>query len=617
MCGICGVINIDKNKIVKESDIKGMMAVMKHRGPDDEGTFINNNVGLGFVRLSIIDLSPAGHQPFKSTDGRFIMVFNGEIFNYIELKDELKKEGYFFKTETDTEVLFNAYLHWGESVLHRLNGMWAFAIYDTFEETIFFARDRFGIKPFYYSLTENNLIFASEIPPILEILKKKPTPNYDVVFDFLVYNKTEHSEKTFFSEVNKLMHGHSIKLDLKKKKRNLSIYINKWYNINSRVKNARPFCSPDDYKQAFESAIDLRLRSDVPVGVSFSGGLDSSAITSVVIDTFKKNDLNTFSAVYDKSFSGDESKFMKLYDDKPGRRHYTTPSAESLLDDLDEFISCHAEPVPTTSPYAQYKIMELASKNVVVTLDGQGADEQLAGYHYFFGFYFKDLLKQGKFTSLNREIYSYLKIHKSTFGLKTFLFFLLPKTTRTKLKVSELGYITSEFAKRHNKTNIISDYLYASNSLQEALVNHFEYKLEHLLKWEDRNSMHFSLEARVPFLDYRLVERTLATNSKEIIKNGMTKNLLRESMKGVVPEEIRMRVDKEGYSTPQDEWFRSKEWEEKIWDILKSDSFKSRNIFNVNRTQQMFKEHLNREKNLAKELWKWIHLELWFRKYID
>lgn len=616
MCGIAGIINFNKNA-VRESDVRTMMATMKHRGPDDDGVFLKDSIGFGFVRLSIIDLSPAGHQPFLSDNERHIMVFNGEIFNYIELREDLENLGYVFKTQTDTEVLLKGYIHWGESILDKLNGMWALAIYDKIENTIFFARDRYGIKPFYYSLQNGSLFFASEIPSILKVIPNRPTANYDIIYDFLVYNKTEHSENTFFSEIKKMMHGHYLKINLNDNNGSTSIIPTKWYDIKERIEKTLPFKDPSEYKEALISAIKLRLRSDVPVGVSFSGGLDSSAITSIVIDDLNKNDLNTFSAVYGDSFAGDESFFINLYKDKSGERHYITPSGKTLLDDLDEFIDCHSEPVPTTSPYAQYKVMELASKNVVVTLDGQGADEQLGGYHYFFGFYFKDLLKKKQYQKLNREMYSYLRIHKSLFGLKTFIFFLLPHNRRERLKIKDTGYLLPEFARAYSGNSSIGDNLYGSESLQEAMLNHFEYKLEHLLKWEDSNSMHFSLEARVPFLDYRLVEKTLASRSTDIIKNGMTKYLLRESMRGTVPEEIRLRVDKTGYSTPQDDWFRSEDWVEKITEIINSESFISRKIFNVKKVQEIFAQHLSKEKDCAKEIWKWLHLELWFRKYID
>lgn len=616
MCGINGRISSQPQSSYSDQDIRPMMQKMHHRGPDDTGTFFSEGLVFGFVRLSIIDLSPAGHQPFQSPDGRYTMVFNGEIFNYVELKEELISLGYDFQTKTDTEVLLHSYIQWGRDMLHKLNGMWAIAIFDRLKQTVFCARDRYGIKPFYYTVTDNELIFSSEIPCILEVISQKPKENRSVILDYLLFNKTEQCEDTFFLGIKKMMHGHCMSIDLKNSNF-LKLRPEKWYDIHQRVGQSQGFTEAPAYRQSFNETVKLRLRSDVPIGVCFSGGLDSSSIVSVIIDDFQKMDLNTFSAIYDDSFSGDESKFIHLYKDKPGQRHYVTPTAVSLLDDLDKFVECHGEPLPSTGPYAQYKVMELAKDNVVVTIDGQGADEQLAGYHYFFGFYYKDLLKQGKLFRLLKEILAYTRIHKSLFAFKTFAFFLLPVKWRIKLKANELAYLDKSFVKKYGGDSQIADNLYGSGSLKEALINHFEYKLEHLLKWEDRNSMFFSLEARVPFLDYRLVEQTLATQSDLIIKDGWTKHILREAMKGTLPEEIRMRVDKNGFMTPQDEWFRTAIWQEKIRTIIESDSFASRGLFDVDAVKNQYQKHVNGEVQIAKEIWKWVHTELWFRKYID
>jgi asparagine synthase (glutamine-hydrolysing) len=261
--------------------------------------------------------------------------------------------------------------------------------------------------------------------------------------------------------------------------------------------------------------------------------------------------------------------------------------------------------------------MKLAQGKVVVTLDGQGADEELAGYHYFFGFYFKDLFSHGRIGTLSSELYHYLIKHRSLFGIKSFLFFMLPKSIRTKARVNEKGYLNSDFVSKYKTSNSIAGNLYGSKNLTNALLDHFEYKLDHLLKWEDRNSMWFSLESRVPFLDYRLVEKTLASSSDWKIRKGMTKYILREAMKGVLPEKIRIRRDKIGFSTPQDEWFREPGWQTIIEEVLNSKSFQSRNLISVAVANKMYHRHLMGEVNISKEIWKWVHLELWFRKFID
>ena len=515
---------------------------------------------------------------------------------------------------------------WGEDCLHRFNGMWGFAIYDREKKTAFCASDRFGIKPFYYLHNAEYFAFCSEIPPLLSLLNKKPTPDNQTIFDFLVFNRTDQTERTFFSEIKKLQHGCKITIDIDSREQipnpkflipKPPLNIKKWYDLREKVSQTEGFNNPAEFKKLFSSAIDLRLRSDVPVGVCLSGGLDSSSIVSVLLKDFEKKDLNTFSAVYDKGQYGDETEYIYEYKNLIKNMFFTKPNADSLADDLSQFVKAHGEPISSTSPYAQYKVMKLAHGKVVVTLDGQGADEELAGYHYFFGFYFKDLLIHGQIARLCSEMYYYLKVHYSLMGIKSFLFFMLPQNLRTKARVNEKGYLKTDFVNQFKNSNSIAGNLYSSKSLKDSLLDHFEYKLEHLLKWEDRNSMLFSLESRVPFLDYRLVEKTLATSGDWKIRKGMAKYILREAMNGILPEKIRSRRDKIGFGTPQDEWFREPVWQNIVNEVLRSESFMARNLINPVAAHKLYQNHLNQKVNAANEIWKWVHLELWFREFID
>jgi len=614
MCGICGIINFDGHRPMPER-IMAMMSAMNHRGPDDQGMFIDHNIGLGHVRLSIIDLSSAGHQPMFSSDERYVIVYNGEIFNYLELRDQLTAFGYRFATKTDTEVLLSAYQHWGEDCQNRFNGMWAFVIYDRKEKKVFASRDRYGIKPFYYFQENSFFAFASEIPPLLTLLPGKPAPDNQSIFDYLVFNRTDHTERTFFHEIKKLQHGHVIKIQCEPAKRpNFSI--EKWYDLRDHVNRCSGFASPQEFRELFSSAVGLRLRSDVPVGVCLSGGLDSSSIVSVLLADYRKEDLHTFSAVYEPGQHEDESHFIDLFKPEVNNMHFIRPSAQSLLNDLHDFIRAHAEPIPSTSPYAQFKVMELAKDHIVVTLDGQGADEELAGYHYFFGFYFKELLVGLKISRLLYEMLHYSLKHKSAYAYKSFLYFLLPQYFRTRLEANKNGYISAALYHEYApKTTTVGE-LYGSNGLQDALLNHFEYKLEHLLKWEDRNSMWFSLEARVPFLDHRLVEKIIAIRSDLVINRGMTKNILRQAMQGTLPASICNRIDKIGFATPQDQWFRTPDFKKYISELIKSQSFKVKKIWDVDSIQRMYKAHLSGTANHSNEIWKWIHLENWFQTFI-
>jgi asparagine synthase (glutamine-hydrolysing) len=604
VCGICGIVNFD-NAEVSTLSIETMMNAMKHRGPDDEGIFITDNIGLGFVRLSILDLTPAGHQPMKSSDGNYVLIFNGEIYNYIELRNELKTKGYTFKSDSDSEVLLNAYIEWGEDALNKLNGMFAFVIYDKVKKEIFGARDRFGIKPFYYKKTENRLVFASDIPSILSISESRPKPNDKIIYDYLTYNRTNHTNETFFEDVLKLSHGHCILI------KNGLVTLKKWYDLNDKVRKLKPLSfNEKDFFQEFSKSINLQLRSDVEVGTCLSGGLDSSAITSIVLKNNTKA-LHSFSAIYDLGDSGDETPFINIYSDTSLRMHFTKPTADSLLQDIYNLHSAISEPIPNTSEYAEYKVMELAKKNCTVILNGQGADEMMAGYHYFYGYYFKELLLSFKLVELVKEIYFYLSIHRSLFGLKSFLFSMNPRLF-TKLK---RNYLKSDFKNRFSdKKNPILDDFYNAKTLQEFLIKHFEYKFEHHLLWADKSGMHFSLETRFPFLDHNLVEKTLASGIT--IKNGWTKHLLRESMNGILPEKIRLRVDKMGFETPEKKWFQTPEMKSFVKKVLSTDKFKGRNYFDNTKVDKVLNEYFN-QNIYNPDIWKWLSLEIWFNLYID
>jgi len=606
MCGIAGIINFNQQP-VGEENLKLMMHKIKHRGPDDEGFFIDNNVGLGFVRLSILDLTPAGHQPMFSDDNRYIIIFNGEVYNYIEIREELKHK-FIFKTGTDTEVVLNAYCEWGNACLDKFNGMFAFVIYDKKTKELFGARDRYGIKPFYYYKDSEQFIFASEIKSILPLVKRKP--NDKIIYDYLLFNRTDHTQETFFNNILKLQHGHYFIL----KEGVFKTY--KWYNLKDKI-GQNKIITPKEYRALFKDSLKLRLRADVPVGVSLSGGIDSSSIVASLIKDFKLNDLNTFSAVYGKDEPSDESTFIDEFKGMVKNMHYTYPNADTFYNDFESFIDAHNEPVPDIGPYAQFKVMELASKDVTVTLDGQGADEQLAGYHYFFGSYYLELLKKLRWGRLISENINYFKKHKSLNAVKYAVYYALPAAVQVKANANIFPSVSKAFVKSQKGDYGINKMLYNPNNLNDLLYKHFEYKLEHLLRWEDLNAMHFSIESRVPFLDFRLVEATLNTPSNQKIYQGETKHLLRLALKDILPNKIANRKDKKGFSNPRDKWFRTPKFKEYILDLIKSESFKSRGYFDSKIAENRYKEHFLGKANHSKEIWKWINLEVWFRKFID
>ena len=606
MCGISGIINHNKQP-VKEQDIRLMMQAIKHRGPDDEGLYIDKNVGLGFVRLSILDLSEAGHQPMCSHDGNLIIIFNGEVYNYIEIRDELKND-FEFKTGTDTEVVLAAYQKWGEKCLDKFNGMFSFVIYNLNTKEIFGARDRFGIKPFYYYHDDEKFIFASELKAILPFINKEA--NDSIIADYLLYNRVDHSNETFFKNIFKIPHGSSFILKENK------LVKKKWYSLSEKIKKSKEL-DKDEYRHLFVESLTLRQRADVPIGVTLSGGIDSSSITAALRNDFSIEDLNTFSSVFSKNDKADESEFILSFKDRIKNMHFITPDEDSFINDMHSFIKAHNEPIPDTSPYIQYKVMELASKHVKVTLDGQGADEQLAGYHNFFSIYFLELFRKGKLLTLLKEVFNYFVKHKNPIILFYLVYYIMPEFIQNRISQKRFPSVSKSFAKKHKGKNKILRSLYKPKSLNHSLLQHFEYKLEHLLKWEDLNSMHFSIESRVPFLDHNLVEATLKSPSNCKIKSGETKYILREALKDVLPEKITQRKDKKGFESPNAKWFRSIKIKNSMLEILNSESFKKRKYFNQKASIQQYKQHVNGVKDNSKELWKLLNLELWFREFID
>lgn len=611
MCGICGIIQFDQQP-VQEAPIRKMMQIMKHRGPDDEGIFIEKNVGLGFVRLSILDLTQAGHQPFKSNDGRYVIILNGEVYNYIELRETLMEKGYIFRSSTDTEVVLNGYMEWGEDCLDRFNGMWAFAIYDNKEKNIFAARDRFGIKPFYYYLDKDAFIFASDIVPLIKVRPQLARPDDSIIFDFLLTNRTNHTADIFFKEIKKLQHGHKIHIKVNENK----VMINQWYSLSENKHDG--YSSPEEFRDDFVSAVRLQLRSDVPIGLCLSGGLDSSSIGATIAKTIGRKDIHSFSAVYGKGQKGDESEFINEFNGYIDNIHFTNPTIDSFMADMDLFITTIGEPVPGTSEYAEFKVMDLAKDYCTVILNGQGADEYMAGYHYLIGFYLKQRFIEFRWFNLLNDAYQYYKVHKSFYPLQTGVFYLLPAWLKKQFMFKKLGYIQSDFFDEYSKhrDNSIFTQLYASKTLKESFLDHFEYKFEHHLLWADKAGMRFSLETRFPFLDHHIVEKMLNTDTSLIYANGVTKVILRQAMNGTLPEKVRKRIDKVGYETPEDDWFRTEKFKELFFDIINSSSFHSRPYFNKEQVVQLYSQHLS-GKNLGKEIWKIIHLELWFRKFID
>lgn len=615
MSGISGIVQYNQ-KIVCSEQMESMMQRLKHRGPDGGGYEIINNVGLGCVCLDAVNLSSASIAPVTDVSQRYTIVLDGKLYNYAELRGKLQVLGHKFLYHTDDELLLHAYIVWGEKMLDELDGVFALAIYDKEQQILFLARDRFGVKPLYYSVSEEKIVFASEIPPILSALSTKPAANEHAIFDYLVFNRTDQTEQTFFSGIYKLQHGCSMKLDCKQICTKDNLPIVKWYDLAQRIQGQTIKKDKSEYMRLLTSAIQKRLQGNLPWGVGLSGGLDSSAITSTIINVLNEENVHSISAVYGKESSADESNFIDYFQGVVPNMHYAHPNADTLYAHLEHYVDIQGEPTPTTSPFANYCVMQEAKKYVKLVLDGQGADEALSGYEYIPGLYYKTLLTHFRWITLAKELIHYACLHRSMRHIKYMLFFLLPASIRTKVRVVQRRYINPNFVARHNNS-VIADKLYGANTMQEMLIGHFEYKLEHLLKWGDRSSMAFSMDTRQPFLDKDLVEYSLKIEDGAKIQNGYTKYILREVMQGIMPEPVRKRVDKKGFAVPQDEWFRTEKFQKLVMDILQSDSFAKRGYVIPEEAIKLYKKHLSGEINISKDIWKWINLELWLREFID
>ena len=603
MCGISVIINkkekVNKNKILK------MMDTMKHRGPDDQDFWVDKNIGMGFVRLSILDLSKKGRQPMF-LDDRYIIVFNGEIYNYIELKKELVSKGYSFNSNTDTEVILAAYDCWGKDCINRFNGMWAFSIYDRLNNSFFISRDRFGIKPLYYSFSDDALIFSSDIPSILAISNNSHSINDSVMYDYLALNRTNHSNETFFDNIFRLLPGHNAIIS------DFNVKIERWYNLENNVKNI--VNNQNGIVPILKTAINEQLRSDVPIGLCLSGGLDSSSIASMMLEEIQFNDFHTFSAIYDDTFEKNEEKYINLYKDKIKNMHYVRPNIDSLVKDFDEFVTAMVEPVTTSSEYAEFKVMQLAQNHCTVLLNGQGVDEIFGGYKYIFGPYLIELMQQKKYYSFFKEWTKYFQVNKDLQAYKSFLFHLLSDKWKNSLIKKNRKYINQDFHKSSKISSTLSSELYNAKSLLQSSIKHFEHKFEHHLIWADKSGMWFSLETRFPYLDHRFVESSLALSSGDKIKNGIPKYLFKESMKKYLPEKIYSRTDKIGYETPEKKWFLDKKFKDLLNDIISSNNTVVSNYFNTNELQKIINMNELREQD-AQVLWKVASVGLWSEKF--
>lgn len=561
MCGIAGYYSF--NGCVNKERFEKMVDIIEHRGPDDRGTYYKEGLALGHRRLAIIDLSADGHQPFFYKD-RYVVVFNGEIYNYTEISSKLRNKGYQFTTKTDTEVLAASYDCYGKECVQHFNGMWAFAVFDKEKKELYCSRDRFGIKPFYYYLDDNKFIFGSEIKQILSMLDENPSANKQRLLEFLVCGDQDYTDETMFQNIMQLLGGHEILLDLNNKKFEMSQY----YDLEKkkiRKNSYREDCCK--FRDAFVNSINLRMRADVPVGYCLSGGLDSSSIVSVanklVKESGKKVEQHAVSSCFEDKAYDEQEYIDEIINSTNIHSHKIYPDGSQLFDEVDEIIWHMDEPFGSTSIYAQWNVFREAKQNgLTVMLDGQGADEQLAGYSSFYGVHFADLLKHLKLITFLREIRAYKKLRASTevyVNAKGIIISAVaaayaPKNVHAAMSETYLASLGLPFSIEQLKMVYKNRNIYPMEDAKKYILDSMRCGMQSLLHFEDRDSMAFSIESRVPFLDYELVEAIFETSFDHKIRKGITKAVLRDGLKGILPEKIRTRYSKLGFTTPEDKW---------------------------------------------------------------
>jgi asparagine synthase (glutamine-hydrolysing) len=565
MCGIAGGWWANPDHAVKRLPLA--LKKIKHRGPDDEGYQLypmgGTAVAMGHTRLSIIDLSDAGHQPMHSRDGRWAIVFNGEVYNYRELRAELQEIGYLFSTGSDTEVLLTAWAHWGEACLPRLVGMFAFIVLDKMNLTLTCARDAFGIKPFFYATEEGYFAFASELPALLELLPVKPALNWQRSYDYLVHGDYDSAPDTFYTGVYHLSPGHWMQINAVTGRLTLPKC---WWKPQVQERPGWRFNDAvDQVREQFLQNIRLHLRSDVPLGAALSGGIDSSAVVCAMRYVEPDLPIHTFSYIATGSVANEEH-WVDLVNGHVGAiPHKVGVTPHDLFRDIDDMIRAQGEPFGSTSIYAQYRVYQLARENgITVTLDGQGADEMLAGYSGYPGQRLRSLLETGrvseawefwnnwaKWPGRSRLLAVKYLFAEMTYGS-------LYETMRTiDGKSSVPDWINIEPLRergvRLRKPRIQPE----TNSKGRRVVDELGLSLSKrgmstLLRHGDRNSMRFSIESRVPFLTPGFANLLLSMPENFLIsQRGETKCVFRAAMRGIVPDAVLDRKDKIGFATPE------------------------------------------------------------------
>lgn len=632
MCGIAGIV---AHEGFDPAILIAMTNLVSYRGPDGRGfVFIDvhsgsageciynretppvlqrPSLGFGARRLAILDLSELGLQPMQIDNGDYWITYNGEIYNYVEIRKELEGQGESFRTHTDTEVILRAYRRWGQDCVTRFNGMWAFAIWDRKQRRVFCSRDRFGVKPFYYFIQGSQVVFGSEIKQILAYPGVSRTANESVVLQYLEQGVQDHSESTFFTDIRQLLPAHSMTIDLTKP--SISVQVARYWELPIKPEEDTPEKEAvEQFLMHLQRAVNWRLRSDVPVGSCLSGGLDSSSVVMLASKAKRAKEFHSFSSCFDEA-AIDERKYMEEVVRSSGATpHYVFPQAESFWDDLNCLIWHQDEPFGGTGVYAQWCVMRAARQaSIPVLLDGQGGDEILCGYRKFYIFYLWHLFKTANPRVLSEGMAWVRNVGQNPWSWSSAKRYIPSFNGSKQPLLARVG--NPELACANHKSAEVN--LGPGASLRQRRKDDLSYySIPALLHYEDRNSMAHSIEARVPMLDYELA--TFAVNCRPSLKlhRGWTKWILREGMSNVLPEAVRLRKSKLGFSTPQQEWLR-KDARGTIRSLIQAPALKIERILSHKKVSAALAAFLDRMPGSLTEIeaYRVLNLELWARVF--
>jgi asparagine synthase (glutamine-hydrolysing) len=659
LCGIAGILAFAG--AAPEADrLERLGRWLAHRGPDSRGIHQDGALGLVHQRLSILDLSDLGHQPMQLE--HLTLVYNGEIFNYQELQTELESKGHVFRSQCDTEVLLRAYLEWGAQSVERFNGMWAFALWDSRRQELFCSRDRFGVKPFYYVFRNGEFRFASEPKALLgddpELRRMHPK----TVARFLMEGLLDDEPETFFLDLQVLQPAHWLTVNREGKST-----VHRYWQLDpgadlassvevaeTRLRQLPPmemfrqknlsfptgrlapekdpnfFTATEGFRALLTDSVRIRLRSDVPVGTCLSGGLDSSSIVCLA-SSMLSGQVSTFSGLYDESDCNEARYADAVIEGCGTKSHLVRPAPQDLVESFPRI--CWHQDEPTAGPgvFTQWKVMERAHGQVKVLLDGQGGDELLGGYHPYFEDYLAALAEQATWDKQARQHLareqtileeltgrSYMDVVKKGLRRGRWPAFVRSWRAPRAGKVRPPAYVTRDFAEQaaaHSSGRSGPDLRFRDRLTQRLYHDTTRTSIPGLLRYEDRNSMAFSLEARTPFLDYRLVEFCFGLPFGFKIQAGQTKRLLRRSMAGMIPQAVLERQDKMGFPTPCAQWFRGplKGWVE---ETLRSSGFAAHGLLDPTGVLEVFHSH-QQGQDRTWELWRFLALEQWASLYLD